>query len=219
VLYCAHKEHIDKDHVRKLLVSLSGDKECKPMVFADEVMPENNHSYGPTGRIDLCVGTRCDEEDAAYCVTTTTRTCWICHVSFAETKSESISLSKAKSSLGSSEIGQVAQPVLEILSLALPCTRQSEEASSTTTSSSTEKVSDFVVFDHSAMIYTIIGEIKCDNDEAEQQNIEEMLGAWRKHQGAMLGFTCNKTFVLPRVFMVEDNSLFCIPSLSCQKTI
>jgi len=104
-----------------------------------------------------------------------------------------------------------------------PCTRQSEEASSTTTTSSTEKVSDFVAFDHSAMIYTIVGEIKCDNDEAEQQNIEEMLGAWRKHQhqGAMLGFTCNKTFVLPRVFMAEDNSLFCIPSLSfhCQKTI
>lgn len=76
-----------------------------------------------------------------------------------------------------------------------PCTRQSEEASSTTTSSSTEKVSDFVVFDHSAMIYTIVGEIKCGNDEAEQQNIEEMLGTWRKHQGAMLGFTCNKTLV------------------------
>jgi len=88
-----------------------------------------------------------------------------------------------------------------------PCTRQSEEASSTTTSSSTEKVSDFVVFDHSAMIYSIVGEIKCDSDEAEQQNIEEMLGIWRKHQRAMLGFTCNKTFVLPRVLMAEDNSL------------
>ena len=46
-----------------------------------------------------------------------------------------------------------------------PCTRQSE-ASSTTTSSSTEKVSDFVVFDHSAMIYTIVGEIKCDSTNA-----------------------------------------------------
>lgn len=108
MLYCAHKEHIDKDHVQKLLVSLSGDKECKPVVFADEVMLENNHSHGPTGRIDLCVGTRCDEDDAAYCVTTTTRICWICHVSFAE----------AKSSVGSSEIGEVAQLVLEILSLA-----------------------------------------------------------------------------------------------------
>jgi len=71
-------------------------------------MSANNHSYGLIGRIDLCVGTRCDEEDANYCVTTTTRICWICHVSFAETKS----------SLGSPEIGEVAQPVLEILSLA-----------------------------------------------------------------------------------------------------
>ena len=87
-----------------------------------------------------------------------------------------------------------------------PCTSQSE-VSSTTTSSSTEKVSDFVVFDHSTKIYTIVGEIECDNDEAEQQNIEQMLGVWRKHQRAMLGFTCNKTFVLPRVLMAEDNSL------------
>ena len=84
-----------------------------------------------------------------------------------------------------------------------PHTRQSE-VSSTTTSSSTEKVSDFVVFDHSAKIYTIVGEI---NDEAEQQNIEQMLGVWRKHQRAMLGFTCNKAFVLPRVLMVDNNSL------------
>ena len=101
-----------------------------------------------------------------------------------------------------------------------PCTRQSE-ASSTTISSSTEKVSDFVVFDHSAMIYTIVGEIKCDNDEAEQQNIQQMLGVWRKHQRAMLGFTCNETFVLPRVLMAEDNSLVLYLSLSfhCQKTI
>ena len=87
-----------------------------------------------------------------------------------------------------------------------PCTSQSE-VSSTTTSSSTKKVSDFVVFDHSTKIYTIVGEIECDNDEAEQQNIEQMLGVWRKHQRAMLEFTCNKTFVLPRVLMAEDNSL------------
>ena len=34
-----------------------------------------------------------------------------------------------------------------------------------------------------------------------------MLGVWRKHQRAMLGFTCNKAFVLPRVLMVDNNSL------------
>ena len=37
-----------------------------------------------------------------------------------------------------------------------------------------QAISDFVVFNHSAMIYTIVGEIKCADDEAEQQNIEQI---------------------------------------------
>ena len=36
-----------------------------------------------------------------------------------------------------------------------------------------------------------------------------------KHQRAMLGFTCNKTFVLPRVLMAEHSSmlLYSFPKL------
>lgn len=63
------------------------------------------------------------------------------------------------------------------------------------------------MFDHSTNIYTIVGEIKCDDSPAEQQNIEQMLGVWRKNQRAMLGFTCNKEFVHLRVLLGEENYL------------
>ena len=46
-----------------------------------------------------------------------------------------------------------------------PCTRQ-PEASSTTTSSSTEKVSDFVVFDHSTMTMTKLNKRTLNNCES-----------------------------------------------------
>ena len=36
-----------------------------------------------------------------------------------------------------------------------------------------ERVADFIVFDHSTKTYTIVGKIKCDDGEAEQQNIEQ----------------------------------------------
>lgn len=72
------------------------------------------------------------------------------------------------------------------------------------------------MFDRVAKIYTIVGEIKSVSDEeAEEQNVEQMLGVWRKHQRAMLGFTCSKTFVLPRVLMVVDSALvlYSLPQL------
>ena len=76
-----------------------------------------------------------------------------------------------------------------------------------TSSSTTERVADFVVFEHSKNIYTIVGEIKSDDSPAEQQNIEEMLGVWRKNQTAMLGFTCNNESVHLRVLLAEENQL------------
>ena len=84
-----------------------------------------------------------------------------------------------------------------------------------TSSSTTERVADFVVFDHSKNIYTIVGEIKSDDSPAEQQNIEEMLGVWRKNQTAMLGFTCNNESVHLRVLLTEENHLrlYSLPEL------
>ena len=76
-----------------------------------------------------------------------------------------------------------------------------------TSSSTTERVADFVVFAHSKKIYTIVGEIKSDTSPGEKQNIEEMLGVWRKKQTAMLGFTCNKESVHLRVLLAEENQL------------
>ena len=85
-----------------------------------------------------------------------------------------------------------------------PNTRQSQNA---TSSSTAERVADFVVYDHSANIYTIVGEIECDDSPGEQQNIEQMVGVWRKNQRAMLGFTCNKEAVHLRVLLAEEDGL------------
>ena len=63
------------------------------------------------------------------------------------------------------------------------------------------------MFDHSKNIYTIVGEIKSDDSPAEQQNIEEMLGVWRKNQTALLGFTCNNESVHLRVLLAEETHL------------
>ena len=76
-----------------------------------------------------------------------------------------------------------------------------------TSSSTTERVADFVVFEHSKKLYTIVGEIKSDTSPGEKQNIEEMLGVWRKNQTARLGFTCNKESVHLRVLLAEENHL------------
>ena len=56
-------------------------------------------------------------------------------------------------------------------------------------------------------IYTIVGELKSDDTPAEQQNIEEMLGVWRKNQTALLGFTCNNESVHLRVLLAEEKQL------------
>ena len=66
-----------------------------------------------------------------------------------------------------------------------PNTRHTE--ANDTSSSTTQRVADFVVFDHSTNIYTIVGEIKCDDSPAEQQNIEQMLGVRRKKSEGYVG--------------------------------
>ena len=99
------------------------------------------------------------------------------------------------------------QPGSSTITQTVPKRNTRHTEANDTSSSTTERVADFVVFDHSKNIYTIVGEIKSDDSPAEQQNIEEMLGVWRKNQTAMLGFTCNNESVHLRVFLAEENHL------------
>ena len=67
-------------------------------------------------------------------------------------------------------------------------------------------------------MYTIVGEIKSDFSVAENQNIEQMIGLWRKNQCAMLGFTCNRELIEPRVLVRKENLLllYRLPQLSIE---
>ena len=67
--------------------------------------------------------------------------------------------------------------------------------------------SNFVVFEHSKKLYTIVGEKTADTSPGEKQNSEERLGVRRKTQTARLGFTCNKESVPLRVLLAEENPL------------
>ena len=56
------------------------------------------------------------------------------------------------------------------------------------------RIADYVMYDRRNDMYSIVGEIKSDaRDDAEVQNVEQMVGLFRQRQQAMLGFTCNKT--------------------------
>ena len=79
-----------------------------------------------------------------------------------------------------------------------------------------KRVADYVLFDKDKSMYCIVGELKSDEDEAESQNIEQMVGLFRKDQAGMLGFTCNPQAVLPRVLRQVEGTLklYTLPSLS-----
>ena len=79
-----------------------------------------------------------------------------------------------------------------------------------------KRVADYVLFDRDKSMYCIVGELKSDEDEAESQNIEQMVGLFRKDQAGMLGFTCNPQAVLPRVLLQVEGilQLYTLPSLS-----
>ena len=95
-------------------------------------------------------------------------------------------------------------------------TRQSQPDDTSTVPH--ERVSDYVMYNHDAEVYTIVGEIKSDTSTAENQNIEQMVGLWRKKQCAMLGFTCNYSFIQPRVLVRRENDLmiYRLPRLSLE---
>ena len=99
----------------------------------------------------------------------------------------------------------VCQPGSSEITHTVPKQHTREAEANGQASSTVERVADFVVFDHTTQLYAIVGEIKSEADEAEGQNIEQMIGVWRKNQRALLGFTCNKHFVLPRVLLAAHS--------------
>lgn len=68
-----------------------------------------------------------------------------------------------------------------------------------------DRVADYVLFDFQNKMYCIVGEIKNKDTTAADQNIEQMIGLFRINQRAMLGFTCNAHFVIPRVLIQDDS--------------
>ena len=52
-----------------------------------------------------------------------------------------------------------------------------------------DRVADVVFWNPTKEVYSIVGEVKGDPDEpADDQNTEQMVGLWKPHQKAMLGF-------------------------------
>ena len=70
------------------------------------------------------------------------------------------------------------------------------------------RVADYVMYDARNFMYSIVGEIKsAEEDAAEYQNVEQMVGLFRKEQKAMLGFTCNPSAFIPRVLIHQQHTL------------
>ena len=57
-------------------------------------------------------------------------------------------------------------------------------------------------------MYSIVGESKsAEEDAAEYQTVEQLVGLFRKKQKAMLGFTCNPSAFIPRVLLHKQHTL------------
>ena len=69
------------------------------------------------------------------------------------------------------------------------------------------RVADYVLYDGRNKMYSIVGELKSVESEAESQNVEQMIGLFRKNQQAMLGFTCNPRAILPRILLHRQGKL------------
>ena len=89
-----HKEPGDKDAVRKLLVTLSGDETCGRVVYGEEVKVIPKESRGPTGYIDLVVGTKGDDANKDLVISHRNSTVmYVRNAAYGETKQESTALS------------------------------------------------------------------------------------------------------------------------------
>ena len=69
------------------------------------------------------------------------------------------------------------------------------------------RVADYVLYDGRNKMYSIVGESKSVESEAESQNVEQMIGLFRKNQQAMLGFICNPRAILPRILLHRQGKL------------
>ena len=70
------------------------------------------------------------------------------------------------------------------------------------------RIADYVMYDRRNDMYSIVGEIKSDaRDDAEVQNVEQMVGLFRQRQQAMLGFTCNKEAITLRILIQHQDTL------------
>lgn len=70
-----------------------------------------------------------------------------------------------------------------------------------------KRVADYVLYDVRNNMYAIVGEIKSDASTGEGQNVEQMVGLFRKNQQAMLGFTCNTSAIIPRILVHREGTL------------
>ena len=70
-----------------------------------------------------------------------------------------------------------------------------------------KRVADYTMYDYHNKMYCIVGEIKSGMGESTNQNIEQMVGLFRKKQYAMLGFSCNQSSIHPRVLIQHESVL------------
>ena len=69
-------------------------------------------------------------------------------------------------------------------------------------------VADYVLYDRMKKICCVVGEVKSDKeDDAEQQNVYQMLACFRENQTAMLGFTANCANIYPRLLLRHGSKL------------
>ena len=111
------------------------------------------------------------------------------------------------------------QPGSMLISHSCPAAKTRQAQPDDFSTVSIERVSDFVMYNHDTEVYTIVGELTSDSSVAENQNIEQMIGLWRKNQRAMLGFTCNRKLIEPRVLLWKKNILMLsrLPQLSLEE--
>ena len=76
-----------------------------------------------------------------------------------------------------------------------------------TTNSAMNLVADYVLYDTLRKFCCVVGEVKSEIEDAEQQNVYQMLACFRKDQTVMLGFTANREYIQPRLLLRSGSKL------------
>ena len=115
-----HKEPGDKDAIRKLLLTLSGDELGLRLVYGEEVMfvpPTSDR--GPRGKIDLVIGTIGENDNAELTINCNKEAvAYLSDTKFSETKQDRKPLATDRPRADKTCILTDAQPVLVVLSVA-----------------------------------------------------------------------------------------------------